>query len=173
MTLQSNKSFFEIETPSDSDLEKFITNLRKVIKEVEKAGDVLSDRIAVKFKNELKKTILDQQYTNWAPLKESYIAYKQRKGLDPRTLIAKKSYVESIEVKKDGIGVRVVAPKDGKHYSGLSYQQLGMVHEFGSVSRGIPARPAWNPLIRKYKINVDSAQTELNELMKEKLKELM
>lgn len=84
------------------------------------------------------------------PLSPAYARYKLRNGLDGRILLAMGDYVNSIEVfrsetKEAGITYRV-RNKPGRHYSGLTYQQLGLVHEFGSSKAGIPARPHWRPV---------------------------
>ncbi len=83
-------------------------------------------------------------------LSKTYARYKLRKGLDGRTLLALGDYVRSIEVfrsdRKDAGVTYRVRTKPGKHYSGLTYNELGLVHEFGSAKAQIPARPHWRPV---------------------------
>lgn len=87
---------------------------------------------------------------DFEPLTTNYARFKLRNGLDGRTLMAMGDYVHSIEVfrsetKEAGITYRV-RNKPGKHYSGLTFSQLGLIHEFGSAKASIPARPHWRPV---------------------------
>jgi hypothetical protein len=48
----------------------------------------------------------------------------------------------------DGKSVRV---KEGKHKSGIEYEELASIHEFGRRDKSIPARPVWRKTFTAYK----------------------
>ena len=101
------------------------------------------------FSKKVREIIRGQQY-NLKPLSKSYLEYKKRTGLDPRILIATKTYVDKIRAKpirkKGKIVSYTVGPPDGIHEpSGLPYRTLARIHEFGSRDKRIPARPVWRP----------------------------
>jgi len=101
------------------------------------------------------KSIMEQQRYKWVPLSENYKAYKKRKGLDTRILIATRDYIDNgigTYKKKDYV---FVGPLPGRHKkSKLTYVQLSRYLEYGTTT--MPARPLWRPLksvvIRKSKI---------------------
>jgi hypothetical protein len=73
-------------------------------------------------------------------------------GLDERIMIATGDYLESIGiveiVRGGGVQVRVGLPDEIATESGLTYDQLARVHEFGSRKMKIPARPHWRPIFK-------------------------
>ena len=121
-------------------------------------------RLSTEFRNELVKRILLQRFP-WPPLSSGYAAWKKSKALDPRTLIARRDYVKSIQTRKVDDDTWVVEPPDRQHYSGLTYKMLAMVHEFGSSKRNIPPRPHWRPMIAEYQ----KKQPAINKVMRRKL----
>lgn len=113
-------------------------------------------RAATDFANSVKMAFWQQRYkTTWQPLSERYMAYKKKKGLDLRTLIATGTYVRSIEARPRRYrGVIVsyeVGPPRGIHQpSGLTYRKLARLHEYGSRAANIPPRPIWNPAWQEF-----------------------
>lgn len=92
------------------------------------------------------KAIIRQQKYKWEPLSEEYLERKKKLGLDERILIATKAYVNKGIGSFERKGLIFVGPKPGKHKpSGLTYQKLARIHEYGTWS--IPARPLWRPLL--------------------------
>jgi len=101
------------------------------------------------------RSIIYRQAYKWKPLSKRYLAWKKRKGLDHRILIATKSYIQSIraiprrrdeEVVSWGVG-------PGHHNeihkpSGLRLHTLGRMLEFGT--KKMPARPHWRPAWSAY-----------------------
>ena len=107
-------------------------------------------RIANKFKLDLIVGIKMQSF-NHAPLSPTYLKHKARQGLDTRILIAKMDYLKSIRVqRKDKNTFITGVPRKAIHYSGLTYEQLAAIHEYGSPARNIPARPHWRHTIKKH-----------------------
>lgn len=98
-----------------------------------------------------KKTLISNiegQSLAFAPLSQAYLARKAALGLDTRILIAKSSYIGSIEIREMGsFGGRMamyVGPNESTHYSGLPMTAIASIHEYGA-SNGIPARPHYRP----------------------------
>jgi len=112
-------------------------------------------RIATKFKLDLTSRVKLQAFDHWPPLSPLYVQQKAKRGLDPRTLIARMEYLKSIRVRstRDQKGDQtytVGVPQYAKHYSGLTFMQLAAIHEYGTRDRRVPARPHWRPTIRKF-----------------------
>lgn len=83
-------------------------------------------------------------------LNKAYARFKFRRGLDGRILLASGDYINAIEVfrsdtKEANVTYRVRL-KPGTHRSGMTFNKLGLIHEFGSARRKIPARPHWRPV---------------------------
>lgn len=114
------------------------------------AGADEIDRGAHHLADLVKMAIYTQAY-KWKPLKERYIKWKKRKGLDTRILIATGEYVQAIQVTQTVEGdledvTYTVGLPDRMHVSsGLPIRQLAAIHEFGLPKQNIPARPVWNP----------------------------
>lgn len=106
-------------------------------------------RWAKEIEEEAKRIIEEQAYA-WQPLKDSYREKKIERGLDPRILIATRDYLDKGIGSWERNGLIFVGPKPGRHApSGLTYQHLARIHEFGTDT--IPARPLWRPLIATMK----------------------
>ncbi len=61
-------------------------------------------------------------------------------------LVETKDMIAHIGVKKNRVGML-----DGTHKpSGLSYDEIASVHEYGRLDKGIPSRPAWRIAKMKY-----------------------
>lgn len=112
--------------------------------------DKKTKKLADEMANRAKEVIKKQAY-KWAPLSPDYKAFKKKKGLDRRILIATKDYIEN------GIGSYVkgkttfVGPLPGTHKpSGLPYEKLAEYLEYGTFNTDgsvkMPARRLWGPL---------------------------
>jgi hypothetical protein len=90
----------------------------------------------------------------WQPLKPEYKAWKQRNELSEEMLKATEDYITSIGVQesrrgKNSFSIRVGVPYRKHRESDVELNALGMIHEFGSEKRKIPARPHWGPAIKR------------------------
>jgi len=113
-------------------------------------------KISNQFKNELVKRITLQQF-NWVPLTKRYAKRKKRDGKDQRILIRDKKYIKGIRVRHPSklawvvdLPAKIHPGTVSKNSKGISYRLLGMVHEYGSRKRNIPARPHWRPVTRDF-----------------------
>jgi len=113
-------------------------DIQKAVKKIVQQSQELFEYITHQTKLELEKYAEDlrdfikEQKGNWEELSEQYKAYKQRKGLDPRILIATGKYLNSIKVVQEGTRFKIVPE---------GYEELAQYLEFGT-SR-MPARPHW------------------------------
>lgn len=128
----------------------------------------MTRELAEELVEDLKESI-EYQIFDWKPLSEKYLEWKMQEGLDERIMIATGDYLDSIAVieivRGRGIQVRVGLPDAVATESGLTYDQLARVHEFGSRKMKIPSRPHWRPLYKQ-------AQRRSLEMKKEAIKEI-
>ena len=92
-------------------------------------------------------SVLDKQSYKWQPLNPDYKARKEKKGLSGKMLIATGDYYHAIEYKITDTSITVGVPNAIHEPSGLNYGVLARIHEFGVISRNIPARPLFRPAI--------------------------
>ena len=92
---------------------------------------------------------MSKQDLGWKPLSEDYKKRKAKKQLSEKILIASSTYFQSItswsDKKKAVAGVR----KNVKNKDGVVIADLAKIHEYGSKSKNIPARPLWQPVFRE------------------------
>ena len=102
--------------------------------------------------------IEDREPFDHEPLNQRYVDKKAAKGLDGRKLLATGDYIEGITTNRveGGAGVAyTVGVEDRNHRpSGLPLNTLARIHEFGSGSAGIPARPHWRPVGRQVRASL-------------------
>jgi hypothetical protein len=95
------------------------------------------------------KTHISRQDLKWEALKPVYLARKVKQGMSENTLVATSSYFNSITsfVMLDSVyaGVR----KEAKNKTGQNLADIAAVHEYGSKSGNIPARPLWKPTFQE------------------------
>lgn len=98
----------------------------------------------------LAKKHINAQDLKWAPLNPEYVAQKVQKGYDERTLLRKHDYINSIThfLSDQGMRAHAGVPKNAKSDGELIYKYAAIM-EFGSVVRGIPARPLWAPVLKE------------------------
>lgn len=145
-----------------------IDNLEK---ECKIAVDTSLKRFALKAEGTAKKHLRDQDL-GWAPLKAATLAAKIRKGYSEKTLIRTSSYFQSITSWVDGssdtayVGVK----KEVKERDGRYIYEIARVHEMGSLSGLIPARPLWRPTMEEtvewHRKNNNPAQIFLRNIKK-------
>lgn len=108
---------------------------------IESEFDQAARRVAEEVAKRVKQRIRSQAYGH-APLSPKYRAWKIKKGLSPKILIATGQYVGSIRAWKEGRGSWHAGVTPGaRHSSGVDMQQLAVWLEYGT-SR-MPARPHW------------------------------
>lgn len=109
--------------------------------------------LATWMRDEVKSRVYNQTFDH-APLSKRYLAWKKKKGLDQRVLIATNDYIRLIDVVPTASSVKTketttwaVGPPEGIHQpSGLRYKDLARILEFGSKKANVPPRPHWRPV---------------------------
>lgn len=93
---------------------------------------------------------IDRQDLKWEPLQQSYVAYKNQRGLEVGTWIATRDLYEKLSVVEVDGHFYIGAEEDVMHEpSGLTINHIIQVHEFGVLKLGIPARPLFAPSKRE------------------------
>lgn len=143
-----------------------------------KTNKIISDELkdsAEDIAETVRTIILKQQY-KWVPLSERYLAWKKKKKLDQRILIATHEYVNSIQaIPKEKKGKTVawsVGPghPDTIHKpSKMRLHDLARLLEYGT--RRMPARPHWRPawgifIRRNKKLRTKNIIKSLTEALK-------
>jgi len=123
-----------------------VSNLSKIAVE---SRDIALKNFALKGEAVAKQHISNQDL-GWVPLKVETINQKVKKGLSTNILISTSTYFQSITskvVNKTAYAgvVRGVMSGDGK----TQLVDIAPVHEFGSSSARIPARPLWKPTLQE------------------------
>ena len=127
---------------------KFPKNIQKKLQALNEMGidnevfvDKLEESLAREYKKQLLRHIENQDF-NWKELSPDYLKYKQEKGLFEKIWKSTGLLKESIEVFKTEQGTWFAGIQgNAKYPDGTSIPMVALVHEFGSPSRGIPARP--------------------------------
>jgi len=86
------------------------------------------------------------------PLSSEYQEQKKKQGYSNLTLVRTNTMRQAITlkvVKKDTVFFGVL--RGVKHKNGEDLVNIAKIHEFGSPSRNIPARPLWKPTLEEVK----------------------
>lgn len=99
---------------------------------------LMSQTMAKRLRDGLYSQRYVEQY-GWPALSEYRRSEKERKGLDPRTLLGTNRYVDSIKARRVGPGTWAVGVEDEE------LATIARAHEFGSDKENwhLPARPFW------------------------------
>jgi hypothetical protein len=142
-----------------------IPDISRRLRKLERAAsEVLTGFVpeyAGRVASEFRKRVREQAFRAFdeVPLAPSTVERKDRKGLDPRTMVATGHYVSSIRVFKlrdmaggghrffIGHGAQDVALDEDGNRTDTSLRLVARVQEYGS-SR-VPSRPHWTPHLRR------------------------
>ena len=138
-------------------LEK-VGNWAQGVKAVEELGkkmlqaqEIALKRVGLYAEGQAKLHIRNQDL-GWKPLQPKTIADKIRKGFSTNILVQTSSYFQAITswVDKDkGVAYVGVKKQVRNKETGELVADIAKVHEFGSKSGNIPARPLWQPVNRE------------------------
>lgn len=117
--------------------------------EWEKAKDISLKRWALKAEG-VSKMHISAQDLGWQALKAETISRKVKKGYSENILVQSSDYFQAITSwviqDPDGGGTAYAGVrKSAKNAEGEEIGMIAKVHEFGSASGTIPARPLWRP----------------------------
>lgn len=115
-------------------------------KEMRHASVTSLRQFGLKAEGTAKKHMSNQDL-GWAALKPATLAAKLRNGQSENILIATSSYFQSITSWVDEKDMTAYAgvKKLAKNSEGDVIADIAAVHEYGSQSGIIPARPLWHP----------------------------
>jgi len=130
------------------DWEKIAELVANMSQEIEKANETSLKRFGLKAEGTAKKHMSNQDL-GWEALKPATLANKVRKGLSENVLIATSSYFQAITswFDKENMAVNIGVKKTAKDSDGNEIADIARVHEYGSLSGNIPARPLWKPTL--------------------------
>ena len=112
--------------------------------EMEKAKELSLKRWGLKAER-VAKLHISSQDLGWKQLSSKYQAQKIRKGLSENILVATSSYFQSITSYVEDDTAYAGVKKEVKNKDGEVIADIAKLHEFGSKSGNIPARPLWTP----------------------------
>lgn len=149
-------------------VENLIRNLNKVLQNTGKNA-------LIKITEEAQKRLvahLNDQDLGWQALSVAYKSQKERKGLASQMLIARgdlKNAIKTIVNNDVGfVGIRSGA----KNTEGKSLEIIAAVHEYGSITRNIPARKLWQPTNDEMKEWINKSRF-IEDIFLEELKKFM
>lgn len=118
--------------------------------EMQQSSIISLKRFGLKAEGTAKQHMSSQDL-GWAELKPATLAAKLRKGLSNNILIATSDYFQAITSWVDEPEYTVYAgvTKVAKNRDGDVIADIAAVHEFGSASGNLPARPLWQPTYKE------------------------
>lgn len=132
---------------------KIISELKTTNAEV---GAIMYDQ-SKKSRKRLVSNIERQVY-NWPPLSPKWQLEKERRGFDPRIMIARGEYLDAIKVQRMGKNMWAIGiSANAKNSEGKSLAYIGLVHEYGIGSN--PPRPHWRREYSMFKQQLARALT--------------
>jgi hypothetical protein len=152
------------------DMEDLLAKIREELPNlIEESMDKVCHWAVERMKDNIKK----QRYPH-DPLSAPYLAWKKKKGLDERILIATGEYVDSIGTEKVDKAITekgesswaITLPDTIHSGSGLPMHVLAHLLEFGNPMNNLPARPHWRPMLKE-------AKEKAYEIISESIKELI
>ncbi len=149
-------------------VENLIRNLNKVLQNTGKNA-------LIKITEEAQKRLvahLNDQDLGWQALSVAYKSQKERKGLASQMLIARGDLKNAIKtVVNNDVGF--VGIRSGtKNSDGQSLEIIAATHEYGSISRNIPARKLWQPTNDEMKEWISKSRF-IEDLFLDELKKFM
>lgn len=118
--------------------------ISRLASEFTSAGQTSLQRFGLKMEAIVKKHMADQDL-RWIPLQPATISQKVKRGYSTDILIASSTYFQAITSNVTDDTVFVGVPKGTREPNGADTWMIAQVHEFGSQTGGIPARPLWRP----------------------------
>jgi hypothetical protein len=127
-------------------------------------------------RDDFVKRIKDQKFASFHrhPLSPAYADFKERHNLDHRVMIATGHYTESIRVFvrkgkltvgtfRIGFAPTARARNPDGTISDLLLTDLAAIHEYGSASRSIPARPHWRVYLQDMEARATVFRAQLSQ----------
>lgn len=131
-----------------------LSKLKTLAMENEEFVERVTEALAREYKKQLLRHI-ENQDLKWKELDPKYKEWKIKNGLSEKVWKATGTLKDNIVVLKTESGTWFAGiDSTSKYEDGTSIALVAMVHEYGSPSRGIPARPLFRPTRQKMLKNI-------------------
>ena len=143
-----------------------LASLQKIGESNEEFVDKVNNALAREYKKQLLRHI-ENQDLKWKDLNPAYLRSKEKRGYSLKTWKATGRLKKAIKVIKTPEGYFTGITGDEKYEDGTSVSMVAHIHEYGSPTRGIPARPLFRPTRRKMLKNINNfVRTENKKYIK-------
>lgn len=157
-----------------AELKKFgdwhlVSNLAKNMgADVKHANKISLMQLAARAEAKAVKHLRDQDL-KWKRLSPKYAEQKKKRGLSPKTLIATSSMMQSVtsKVNQEGTVSYAGVFRKSRNKEGQLIADIAKTMEYGSIVRGIVARPLWRPVFKEMKTYLIKAQLFAAETLKQ------
>ena len=124
---------------------RLVSNLQR---DMEAAQQLSLKRFGLKAER-IATQHISKQDLPWKALRPETVARKIRKGYSENILVETSLYFQSITSFVNNDGVFVGVKRNVRTKGGESLGNIAEIHEFGTRSGGIPARPLWRPTLEE------------------------
>lgn len=122
--------------------------IKNINRDLAQARDMSLKRFVLFAEGGAKKHLRDQDL-KWKPLNPQYLAAKVKRGGSGKILIDTSTYFRDITGWVKNEMALVGIKRESKDKKGKPLANIARLHEFGSPSRNIPARPLWKPVLKE------------------------
>ena len=130
--------------------DKVTSIINNLENEAKKASDISVKRWGLTAERIAKKHISAQDL-GWQALSQTYLDSKVKKGYSKNILVRTSSYFQSITSWTMQGYAFVGVKREAKDSYGNVIANIAAVHEYGSITANIPARPLWQPTLEEMK----------------------
>ena len=130
--------------------DKVTSIINNLENEAKKASDISVKRWGLTAERIAKKHISAQDL-GWQALSQRYLDSKVKKGYSNNILVRTSSYFQSITSWTMQGYAFVGVKREAKDSYGNVIANIAAVHECGSITANIPARPLWKPTLEEMK----------------------
>ena len=115
---------------------------------------------------------MSNQDLGWVALQPETMAAKLRKGYSNNILVASSDYFQAITsfAPKGTDVVYAGIKKSAKNSEGSDIADIAKVHEYGSLTGNIPARPLWGPTLKEVLKWLPSSNTNPAKIFEKRIK---
>lgn len=121
----------------------------------------------------LAKGHMSRQDLGWKALDPKTISAKIRKGQSENILIATSDYFQAITSWHDKEGAYAGVTKEVRNSDGDVIADIAALHEYGSESGKLPARPLWQPVYAEAMKWFSTSDKRPNKIFEKKIKKYM
>lgn len=135
--------------------------------DVTDANKVVLKNIALMAESIAVKHIRNQDL-RWAPLSPRYAAWKKKNRRSYKIYISTSDFMQSVTSQVNSFGTQSVAGvfKKSRNRDGQVIADIGKMLEWGSIKKGIPARPLWRPTYEEVRRYLMANPEFANEVLK-------